>query len=97
MKILQSFFKGVDIKKWNWLAIDVLLILYCLNNNNFLLNNKILTIKSISNNNLGAKYKINNKNFWMRRNQQIKYWELISKNKIYNIDKIITKLVNIII
>ena len=63
----------------------------------FLLNNKILTIKSISNNNLGAKYKINNKNFWMRRNQQIKYWELISKNKIYNIDKIITKLVNIII
>ena len=97
MKILQSFFKGVDIKKWNWLAIDVLLVLYCLNNNNFILNNKILTIKSISNNNLGAKYKINNKNFWMRRNQQIKYWELISKNKIYNIDKIITKLVNIII
>lgn len=75
----------------------MLLILYCLNNNNFLLNNKILTIKSISSNNLGAKYKINNKNFWMRRNQQIKYWELISKNKIYNIDKIITKLVNIII
>ena len=96
MNILKSFFKKVSLKKWNLLAIDALLVLYCLHRNIFFLNNEILTIKSIGNNNLGDKYKIMSKKFWARRNQQITYWEFISKSKIYNIDKMTCKFIKIL-
>ena len=94
--ILKSFFKEVSLKKWNLLAIDALLVLYCLNKNQFFLNNAILTIKSVGSNNLGKKYIIMSKKFWVRKNQQINYWEFISKKKIYNIDKIICRFIKII-
>lgn len=97
MQILESFFKDVSLKKWNLLAIDALLILYCLSKNKFLFYNKVLTNKSIGTDNLGARYKIMNKNFWYRRSQQIKYWEEISNKNIFNIDKLISTLINIII
>ena len=96
MNVLKSFFKKVSLKKWNLLAIDALLVLYCLHRNIFFLNNEILTIKSIRNNNLGDKYKIMSKKFWARRNQQITYWEFISKSKIYNIDKMTCKFIKIL-
>ena len=94
INILSSFFKDINIKKWNLLAIDALIVLYCLNKDKFFLINDVLTVKSLSNNNLSLKYKIFNKSFWKRRNQQIIYWELISKKKINNVDKIICKFVN---
>ena len=97
MDILRSFFKDVSLKKWNFLAIDALLCLYCLNKYKIFLNTDVLTVKSAGNDNLGDKYKIMYKKFWKRRNQQIDYWESISKNKIYNIDKFISKLINLII
>jgi glycosyltransferase involved in cell wall biosynthesis len=96
INILKSFFKEVSLKKWNLLAIDALLVLYCLNKNQFFFNNAILTIKSIGSNNLGKKYTIMSKKFWIRRNQQITYWEFISKKKIYNIDKVICRFIKII-
>ncbi len=97
MKILGFFFKNLDLKKWNFLAIDALIILHCINKKQFFLNNEILTIKSLGNNNLGKKYKIFTKKYWKRRNQQIKYWEMISGYKIYNFDKLISKFVNFFI
>ena len=93
-KILRSFFKEINLNKWNMLAIDALLVLYAINKRKFVLNKKILTIKSKGSNNLGSKYKIMNKNYWERRNQQIIYWEKISKNKVFNLDKLFCKLIN---
>jgi len=96
MEILKYFFNDVSVKKWKLLAIDILLVLYCLNFKSFFLNKKILTIKSIGNNNLGNKYKIINKNYWNRRNQQISYWENISNNRIFNVDKMISRFIEAI-
>ena len=84
----------INLNKWNMLAIDALLVLYAINKRKFVLNKKILTIKSKGSNNLGSKYKIMNKNYWERRNQQIIYWEKISKNKVFNLDKLFCKLIN---
>lgn len=97
MEILKSFFNEVSLQKWKFLAIDALLVLYCLNANKFFLSKQVLTIKSIGNNNLGDKYKIFNKNYWDRRNQQIKYWEKISNRKIFNIDKMMCELIRVIL
>ena len=96
MNVLKSFFKVISLNKWNLLAIDVLIVLYCLNNNKLFFNNEILTIKSIGDNNLGDRYKIMNKNYWLRRNQQILYWESISKKVIFNTDKVICKFIKIL-
>ena len=97
MKILKSFFKDINLKKWNLLAIDALLVLYCLNKDKLFFDNEILTNKSIGNNNLGDKYKIMQANFWKRRLQQIEFWENISNKKIANLDKIICKFIDTII
>lgn len=94
---LKKFFKSIKINKWNFLAVDALLVLYALNKKKYYFDKKILTIKSISNNSVGNEYTLLSKKFWLRRKQQIKYWETISKKKIYNFDKIITILINIFI
>ena len=92
-KILKSFFKKVNINKWNLLAIDALFLLFALNKKKLLYTKKILTIKSVSSLTLGSKYTPFGKNYWKRRVQQISYWENITKNKIFNVDKIITKII----
>ena len=94
---VKSFFKSISLEKWNFLAIDALLILYAINRKKYYFNEKILTVKSISENNLGSKYILLSKKFWLRRNQQIMYWEKISNKKIYNFDKIISTIINIFI
>ena len=95
LKILKSFFKKININKWNLLAIDALLILYALNMQKFFFNKKVLTIKSIGSHTLGNKYTPLGKNYWTRRIQQISYWENITETKIFNIDKITTKVINL--
>ena len=85
-------FKSVNLNRWNMLAIDVLLILYSKKFNKFNSLNKILTIKNITPNSVGSKYNFFSKKYWLRRNQQIKYWENINKKKIYNLDKIVCNL-----
>ena len=94
---LKNFFKSIKINKWNFLAIDALLILYALNKKKYYFDKNILTTKSISDNNIGNKYILLSKKYWLRRKQQIKYWEIISKRKIYNFDKLITLIINIFI
>lgn len=97
IKVLKSFFKHVSLNKWRLLAIDALIILYCLNRNKFLNYDKILTNKSIGNDNLESRKKITNKNYWLRRNEQIDYWEFISKKKIFNFDKVVCRLISFFI
>ncbi len=74
------------------LAIDVLLILYSKKCDKFNSLNKILTIKNITPNSVGSEYNFFSKKYWLRRNQQIKYWENINKKKIYNLDRIVCNL-----
>ena len=95
--ILKSFFKKLNINKWNLLAVDALLILYALNQMKFFTDKKVLTIKSIDSHTVGSKYIPMNKKFWSRRVQQISYWESLSNTKIFNIDKVISKMINFLI
>ena len=76
------------------LAIDALLILYSKKFSNI---NKILTEKNILQDSVSSKYNFFSKKYWLRRNQQIKYWENINKKKIYNLDKLICKIIFIFI
>ena len=96
-KVLKSFFKHVSLNKWRLLAIDALIILYCLNRNKFLNYDKILTNKSIGDDNLESRKKITNKNYWLRRNEQIDYWEFISKKRIFNFDKVVCRVISFFI
>jgi glycosyltransferase involved in cell wall biosynthesis len=89
---LRKFFKSINLNRWNMLAIDALLILYSKKFDKFNSLNKILTIKNITPNSVGSKYNFFSKEYWLRRNQQIKYWENINKKKIYNLDKIVCNL-----
>jgi glycosyltransferase involved in cell wall biosynthesis len=89
INLLKKFFKSIDLNLWNMLAIDALLILYSQKLNKFNNLNITLTIKNISQDSVSSKYNFFSKKYWLRRNQQIKYWEIINKKKIYNLDKII--------
>ena len=92
--ILKSFFRKLNINKWNLLAVDALLILYALHKMKLFTNKKVLTIKSIDPHTIGSKYTPINKNFWIRRIQQISYWESLSNKKIFNMDKVFSKMIN---
>ena len=60
---VKNFFKSIKLNKWNYLAIDALLILYALSRKKYYFDENILTIKSISENNLGKKYILLRKEF----------------------------------
>ena len=92
-KILKSFFNRININKWNLLAIDALFLLFALSKKKLIYNKKVLTIKSVGSHTLGNKYTPYGKNYWIRRVQQISYWENITKTRIFNFDKIVSKLI----
>ena len=94
INLLRKFFLSINLNHWNMLAIDALLILYGIKKKKFYNINKILTVKKITLNSVSYQYNFCSKKYWLRRSQQIKYWEIINKKKIYNLDKIICKLFN---
>ena len=93
-KLFSSFFKKVSLTKWNFIAIDALIVLYSLNKNLLINSEELLTFKSIGHNNLSLKYTFFSKKYWKRRYQQIKYWEFLTNKKIFNLDKLISHLIN---
>lgn len=92
--LLTSFYEEIKFEKWNYLAIDALLILYAdkLKKNYFL--GQKLTNKSFHSYNLDKKYsKIFSNKFWIRRLQQHEYYKYINLKKNYfNIDYFFTKI-----
>lgn len=92
--LLTSFYKEINFKNWNFLAIDALLVLYAdkFKNNYFV--GKNLTYKSFHNFNLDKRYsKILSNQFWLRRLQQHEYYKYInSKINYFNIDYFFTKI-----
>ena len=93
-KLLKKYFKDALPFKWNYLAIDVQLILYC--EINYKINNLInrITLKNIHNNNLGDTYmNLSKSKFWKRRFMQHKYYNFLNNNKIkLNLDYFITSI-----
>ena len=81
----------------NFIAIDALIVLYSINKNLLLNCDKLLTYKSVGNSNLSSKYLFFSKIYWKRRYQQIKYWEFLINKKIFNFDKVLSKLLNSIL
>lgn len=97
-KLLNNFFNKINFYKYEHLAIDILLVIYCYSENKFINLNKFLTIKKISKDSVDLKYQgFLNELFWIRRKEQHSYYKLLNKNNYLNIDYIITLFINKII
>ena len=95
-EILINFFKQTKPFDYKYLAIDILIAIYCqifydIKNLNF-----YLTYKSLGINNLDKKFsKISSNSYWHRRQEQHKYYlNLSNKKKIFKgIDYYLTNIV----
>ena len=92
--LLLSFFNTIKFKKYSFLAIDILLAIYCSNNNKLLKINKILTYKVDSPNSVDKSYTgYLNKYYWLRRLEQHNYNFHIKKRKSFSVDFFVTYLI----
>ena len=97
-KLLNNFFNKINFYKYEHLAIDILLVIYCYSENKFINLDKFFTIKKISKDSVDLKFQgFLNKFFWIRRNEQHRYYKLLTKNNYFNIDYITTVFINKII
>ena len=96
--LLNQFFKELKIEKNNYLAIDILLTIYCDAKYKIIKSTKILTKKYYVKNSVDAFYLgLFNKYYWLRRSEQHKFYSYINKNKNINLDLILTRIVNFFI
>lgn len=96
--LLNQFFKKIEIKKYNYLAVDILLTIYCDIKYDIIESKKILTKKYYVKNSVDASYLgLLNKYYWLRRSEQHDFYSYISNNKKINLDLILTKIINIFI
>ena len=85
--LLLKFFKETEINKYKYLAIDILLAIYCDNKKKLLKLNKFLTSKIELHGSVDKKYiGFTNKLYWQRRLEQHRYIFFIKKRKLYNLD-----------
>ena len=97
-EILDKFFKKGKPFCWNYLAIDIKLILFAYTQFNLISLEEGLTMKRIHNNNLDKIYSnLVSTSFWKRRKMQIEYNYFLKKKNDFNLDYIITKIVNVIL
>ena len=90
---IDNFFSEVNPNKWNFLAIDALLIIYCSKIKPITSMGENLTYKSFHNLNLDGTYSNKfSKNYWIRRHQQHDYYQFIHKKKYINIDSMLSKI-----
>ena len=70
-KALKKFYRRANPYQWNYLAIDVQLVLYFYYRNKFVFLNEILTLKRENINNLDKRYSnYFSKIYWSRRLEQ---------------------------
>ncbi len=97
-EILDKFFKEGKPFYWNYLAIDVKLILFAHKQFDLISLQKRLTMKRIHNNNLDKNFSnLISTSFWKRRKMQIEYNFFLKKKNDINLDFIITKIINVIL
>ncbi|MDC0447926.1 glycosyltransferase family 2 protein [Candidatus Pelagibacter sp.] len=90
-EILDNFFSIVNASDWNFMAIDALLSIYFDNIKPITFMGDQLTYKSFHNQNLDGTYSNKfSKNYWTRRSQQHRYYQLINKKKYTNIDTLLS-------
>jgi glycosyltransferase involved in cell wall biosynthesis len=86
-ELLFKFFEKIKINKYKYLAIDILLAIYCSNERKLLRLDKFLTSKIEIDESVDKDYiGYNNKFYWHRRLEQHKYNFFIKKKKYFNLD-----------
>jgi len=96
--LLHEFFKKIKIKKFNYLAIDILLIIYCDIKYKVIKSKKTLTKKYYVKNSVDSSYVgFLNKYYWFRRSEQHDFYTYINKSTKLNMDFIVTKIINFLL
>ena len=86
-ELLFKFFNEIKINKNKYLAIDILLAIYCSKKKKLLRLNKFLTSKIEINESVDKDYiGYSNKLYWYRRLEQHKYNSFIKKKKYFSLD-----------
>ena len=91
-----KFFREVKFHNYDYLAIDVLLVLFAHKNNKLLKKNEYLTKKIKSDNSVDLQFTgIMNKYFWKRRLEQHNYYKNLFKKKNYiSLDFLFCRILN---
>ena len=93
--LLNEFFKKIEIKKFNYLAIDILLTIYCDIKYKVIKSKKNFTKKYYVKDSVDASYTgFFNKYYWFRRSEQHDFYSYINKKIKLNIDFLLTKIIN---
>jgi len=96
--LLNEFFKKIRTRKFNYLAIDILLAIYCNIKYKVIKSSKILTKKYYVKDSVDSSYVgFFNKYYWFRRSEQHDFYTYINKSKKLNLDFIITKIINLLL
>ncbi|MFL2878692.1 MAG: glycosyltransferase family 2 protein [Candidatus Pelagibacter sp.] len=95
-EILNTFFKKGKPFNYKFLAVDVKLIMFASHKFNVINDFEGVTLKRVHNRNLDKRYSnLFSSSFWLRRNMQMKYDYYLKKKIIFNLDYVITKIINI--
>ncbi|MBD1132921.1 glycosyltransferase family 2 protein [Pelagibacterales bacterium SAG-MED45] len=97
-ELLLKFFSEIKIKKYKFLAIDILLAIYCNNKKKIIKFNRYFTSKVELSDSVDKDYTgFNNKLYWQRRLEQHKYNFFINKRIYFNLDFFISYLMCLIL
>ena len=93
-KLIKKFYKDINFNNYEFLAIDILLSIYCQQNRKFMKVSKVLTQKKNDKNSTDKNYAgVTNYLYWRRRLEQHKYNSSIKGKKYINLDLVITFIV----
>ena len=96
--LLNEFFEKIKIKKFNYLAIDILLTIYCDIKYQIIKPTKTFTKKYYLKNSVDSYYVgFFNIYYWFRRSEQHDFYTYINKNIKLNLDFIVTKIINFLL
>ena len=96
--LLNEFFKKIKIKKFNYLAIDILLTIYCEIKYKVIKSRKTLTKKYYVKDSVDSSYVgFFNKYYWFRRSEQHDFYTYINRSVKLNLDLIVTKIINFLL
>ena len=96
--LLNEFFRNIKIKKFNYLAIDILLTIYCDIKYRVIKPTKTLTKKYYVKDSVDSSYVgFFNKYYWFRRSEQHDFYTYINKSIKLNLDFIVTKIINFLL
>lgn len=96
--LLLKFFREIKFNKYQYLAIDILLAIYCNKHQKLLRINKFFTKKIEQHDSVDKDYiGYNNKLYWFRRLEQHKYNFSIKKKKYFNLDFFMSYLLSLVL